>query len=239
MSKEVGALVRRPQFSWTRIRGESDVEGGGGHGWSEEGEESGVGADGGSPEGERSRRRRRGGWGGGLGARAAVEREPETGRGSAAAARRIAGDGLARSRFGGLSPGGVEGPCAGRYRAVSEGAGGEPLAAEPDAAKRHIGELSMENELLPKPNRLHRICGQTRTPNRVGAPGQDATPGFLGTRGRRPHARRRRSVVHAAGSTSPAVGLLGKFLPAIKQWRNPTRLPRRWVRQKIAGCNGG
>ena len=24
--------VRRPQFSWTRIRGESDVEGGGGHG---------------------------------------------------------------------------------------------------------------------------------------------------------------------------------------------------------------
>ena len=33
---------------------------------------------------ERSRRRPRGGWGGGLGARAAVEREPETGRGSAA-----------------------------------------------------------------------------------------------------------------------------------------------------------
>ena len=86
---------RRPQFSWTRIKGESDVKGGGGHGSVEEGAGSGVGADGGSPEGERSRRRRRGGWGGGLGAQAAVEREPETGRGSAAAARRVAGDGLA------------------------------------------------------------------------------------------------------------------------------------------------
>ena len=37
-------LVWCPQFSWTRIRGESDVEGGGGHGWIEEGEESWVGA---------------------------------------------------------------------------------------------------------------------------------------------------------------------------------------------------
>ena len=70
--------LRRPQFSWTRIKGESDVKGGGGHGSVEEGAGSGVGADGGSPEGERSRRRRRGGWGGGLGAQAAVEREPET-----------------------------------------------------------------------------------------------------------------------------------------------------------------
>ena len=116
-------VTEAPQFSWTRIKGESDVEGGGGHGWSEEGEESGVGADGGSPEGDRSRRRRRGGWGGGLGARAAVEREPETGRGSAAAARRIAGDGLARSRGRALSPGGVAGAGAGRSRARSEGAG--------------------------------------------------------------------------------------------------------------------
>ena len=93
----MGRLVSiwRPRFSWTRIRGESDVEGGGGHGWVEASAGSCVGADGGSPEGERSRRRRRGGWGGGLGARAAVEREPETGRGSAAAARRVAGDGLA------------------------------------------------------------------------------------------------------------------------------------------------
>ena len=83
-------MVRRPQFSWTRIKGESDVKGGGGHGWVEASAGSGVGADGGRPEGERSRRRPRGGWGGRLGARAAVEREPETGRGSAASARRVA-----------------------------------------------------------------------------------------------------------------------------------------------------
>ena len=55
-----GQIVRRPQFSWTRIKGESDVKGGGGHGWVEASAGSGVGADGGSPEGERSRRRRRG-----------------------------------------------------------------------------------------------------------------------------------------------------------------------------------
>ena len=95
LKSRLAEWLRRPRFSWTRIRGESDVEGGGGHGSVEEGAGSGVGADGGSPEGERSRRRRRGGWGGGLGARAAVEREPETGRGVAAAARRVAGDGLA------------------------------------------------------------------------------------------------------------------------------------------------
>ncbi len=41
------------------------------------------------------------------------------------------------------------------------------------------------------------------------------------------------------GLRPPAVGLLRKFPPGIKQWRNPTRLPRRWVCQKIAGCNGG
>ena len=87
--------VRRPQFSWTRIRGESDVTGGRVHGSVEEGEGSRVGADGGSPEGDRSRRRRGGGGVGGLGARAAVEREPETGRGVASAARRVAGHGLA------------------------------------------------------------------------------------------------------------------------------------------------
>ena len=84
------APMRRPQFSWTRIKGESDVKGGGGHGWVEASAGSWVGADGGSPEGERSQRRRRGGWVGGLGARPAVEREPETGRGVAAAARRVA-----------------------------------------------------------------------------------------------------------------------------------------------------
>ena len=41
------------------------------------------------------------------------------------------------------------------------------------------------------------------------------------------------------GLRPPAVRLLRKFPPGIKQWRNPTRLPRRWVCQKIAGCNRG
>ena len=48
----------RPRFSWTRIKGESDVQGGSGNGSVEEGAGSRVGADGGSPEGERSPRRR-------------------------------------------------------------------------------------------------------------------------------------------------------------------------------------
>ena len=87
--------VSRPQFSWTRIRGESDVTRRWGDGWFEASEGSRGGAAGGSPEGERSRRRRGGGWVGGLGAWPAVEREPEAGRGAAAAAWRVAGCGLA------------------------------------------------------------------------------------------------------------------------------------------------
>ena len=61
---ELQLRLLRPRFSWTRIKGESDVQGGSGNGSVEEGEGSWVGADGGSPEGERSRRRRRGGSGG-------------------------------------------------------------------------------------------------------------------------------------------------------------------------------
>ena len=38
--------LRRPGFSWTRIKGESDVKGGGRHGWVEASAGSGVGADG-------------------------------------------------------------------------------------------------------------------------------------------------------------------------------------------------
>ena len=52
--------VKRPQFSWTLIRGESNVQGGGGNGSIEERAGEGVGGDGGSPEGDRSARRRRG-----------------------------------------------------------------------------------------------------------------------------------------------------------------------------------
>ena len=53
-------IVKRPQFSWTLIRGESNVQGGGGNGSIEERAGEGVGGDGGSPEGDRSARRRRG-----------------------------------------------------------------------------------------------------------------------------------------------------------------------------------
>ena len=53
-------LLKRPQFSWTLIRGESNVQGGGGNGSIEERAGEGVGGDGGSPEGDRSARRRRG-----------------------------------------------------------------------------------------------------------------------------------------------------------------------------------
>ena len=78
--------VGRPQSSWTRIKGESDVTRRWGYGSVEAGEGSWVGADGGSPEGDRSRRRRGGDGVGGLGAGTTVEREPETGCGVAAAA---------------------------------------------------------------------------------------------------------------------------------------------------------
>ena len=52
--------LKRPQFSWTLIRGESNVQGGEGNGSIEERAGEGVGGDGGSPEGDRSARRRRG-----------------------------------------------------------------------------------------------------------------------------------------------------------------------------------
>ena len=51
-------VIWRPRFSWTRIKGESDVQGGRGNGSVEASEGSGIGADGGSPKGDRSRRRR-------------------------------------------------------------------------------------------------------------------------------------------------------------------------------------
>ena len=53
-------IIKRPQFSWTLIRGESNVQGGGGNGSIEERAGEGVGGDGGSPEGDRSARRWRG-----------------------------------------------------------------------------------------------------------------------------------------------------------------------------------
>ena len=50
-------LLRRPLFSWTRIKGESDVQGGGGNGSITEG--GGGGTNGGSTEGARRRSARR------------------------------------------------------------------------------------------------------------------------------------------------------------------------------------
>ena len=58
--------VKRPRFSWTRIKGESNVQGGGGNGSVEgRGTGRGIGTDGGSPEGDWSPCRRRGGRGSG------------------------------------------------------------------------------------------------------------------------------------------------------------------------------
>ena len=89
---ELFVMLKRPRFSWTRIKGESNVQGGGGNGSVEgRGTGRGIGADGGSPEGDWSPCRRGGGRGGRPGAGAAVERQPEARRGAAATAWRIAG----------------------------------------------------------------------------------------------------------------------------------------------------
>ena len=141
-------LVRRPRISWTRIKGESDVQGGWENGSVEEREWTWVGTDEGSPEGDWSRCRRRG-RGRSLGPGAAVERGPEAGGCAAAAARRVVDDVL--SREVGVEIYRLE---AWKARALAglelglKAQAGEPLAAELDAAKRHIGELSMDNELL-------------------------------------------------------------------------------------------
>ena len=77
-----------------------------------------------------------------------MEREPQTGRGVAAAARESLD---AVSREVGVEVYRLE---AWKTRALAglqldlKAQAGEPLAAELDAAKRPIGELSIENELL-------------------------------------------------------------------------------------------
>ena len=128
--------LRRPQFSWTRIKGESDVKGGGGHGWVEEGAGSGVGADGAAV---------------GAGALAPGQRWSAS-RKRDVVLRLLRGESLEMvSREVGVEFYRLE---AWQARALAglelglKAQGGEPLAAELDAAKRHIGELSMEIELL-------------------------------------------------------------------------------------------
>ena len=125
--------VRRPQFSWTRIKGESDVKGGGGHGWVEASAGSWVGAAVGS------------------GALAPGQRWSAS-RKRDVVLRLLRGESLdAVSREVGLEVYRLE---AWQARALAglelglKAQAGEPLAAELDAAKRHIGELSMEIELL-------------------------------------------------------------------------------------------
>ena len=128
--------LRRPQFSWTRIKGESDVKGGGGHGWVEASAGSGVGADpaavgaGGLAPGQR--------W--------SANRKRDV------VLRLLRGESLdAVSREVGLELYRLEAwqarALAGLELGLKEQAG-EPLAAELDTAKRHIGDLSMEIELL-------------------------------------------------------------------------------------------
>ena len=142
---------QRPRFSWTRIKGESNVQGGGGNG-SVEGRSTGrgIGADGGSPEGDWSPCRRGGGRGGRPGAGAAVERQPEARL--AVVLRLLRGESLeALSREAGVE---IYRLDAWRERAMAglelgfKDRHGEPVAEVLDAAKRHIGELSMEIELL-------------------------------------------------------------------------------------------
>ena len=125
--------LRRPQFSWTRIKGESDVTGGRGHGSVETGEGNRVGAA------------------VGLGALALGQRWSAS-RKRDVVLRLLRGESLdAVSREVGVEVYRLE---AWKARALAglelglKAQAGEPLAAELDAAKRHIGELSMENELL-------------------------------------------------------------------------------------------
>ena len=143
--------LKRPRFSWTRIKGESNVQGGGGNGSVEgRGTGRGIGADGGSPEGDWSPCRRGGGRGG-AGALAPGQRWSAS-RKRDVVLRLLRGESLeALSREAGVE---IYRLDAWRERAMAglelglKDRHGEPVAEVLDAAKRHIGELSMEIELL-------------------------------------------------------------------------------------------
>ncbi len=130
--------LRRPLFSWTRIKGESDVQGGWENGSVEEREGTWIGTDGGSPEGDWSPCRRRGrGWSPGPGA--AVERGPEAGGRAAAAAGRVVGRVVAGGWSRDLSPGGLEGASPGGSRAWAEGSDRRAGDGIGSRAPRHGG----------------------------------------------------------------------------------------------------
>ena len=134
-------MLLRPRFSWTRIKGESDVQGGSGNGSVEEGAGSWVGAT-----------------GVGADAAAAGVRALAPGQRWSASRKRdvvlrlLCSESLdAVSRAVWVEIYRLEAwkarALAGLELGLKEQAG-EPVAAVLDAAKRHIGELSMENELL-------------------------------------------------------------------------------------------
>ena len=131
------------------MKGESNVQGGGGNSSVEgRGTGRGIGADGGSPEGDWSPCRRGGGRGGlpAPGQRWSASRKRDV------VLRLLRGESLeALSREVGVE---IYRLDAWRARAMAglelglKARHGEPVAEVLDAAKRHIGELSMEIELL-------------------------------------------------------------------------------------------
>ena len=125
--------VKRPRFSWTRIKGESNVQGGGGNGSVERrGTGRRIGTD-------------------GAGSLAPGQRWSAS-RKRDVVLRLLRGESLeALSREVGVE---IYRLDAWRERAMAglelglKDRHGEPVAEVLDAAKRHIGELSMEIELL-------------------------------------------------------------------------------------------
>ena len=121
--------IKRPRFSWTRIKGESNVQGGGGNG---------------SVEGR--------GTGRGIGTAAGAGSLAPGQRWSDVVLRLLRGESLeARSREAGVE---IDRLDAWRERAMAglelglQDRHGDPVAEVLDAAKRHIGELAMEIALL-------------------------------------------------------------------------------------------
>ena len=142
-------MVKRPQFSWTLIRGESNVQGGGGNGSLEERAGEGVGGDGGSPEGAIGVPAD--GAAGEAGPLAPGQRW-SVGRKRDVVLRLLRGESLeALSREVGVEIYRLEDwrdrAVAGLERGLQVRQG-DLVAEALDAAKRHIGELSRENELL-------------------------------------------------------------------------------------------
>ena len=134
--------LKRPRFSWTRIKGESNVQGGGGNGSVEgRGTGRGIGATGVRADDAAA----------GAGALAPGQRWSAS-RKRDVVLRLLRGESLeALSREVGVEIYRLE---AWRERAMAglelglKDRHGEPVAEVLDAAKRHIGELSMEIELL-------------------------------------------------------------------------------------------